>query len=107
MTDVIIFEEAMCCPSGVCGPDPDEELVAFTRTVDRLEEEYDLDITRASMAHATELFLENEEIYDTVQENGPSVLPITMIDDDVVAKGEYLGYETFADELRNRLPTEA
>ncbi|AUX08080.1 arsenical resistance operon trans-acting repressor ArsD [Halalkaliarchaeum desulfuricum] len=104
MIDVTIFEEAMCCPTGVCGPDPDEELVRITRTVDRLEEEYDeLDVTRASLAHDVGVFLENERIYDTVQEKGPEVLPVITVDDEIVAEGAYLTYDEFDDEISRRL----
>jgi len=27
MTELTLYEEAMCCSTGVCGPDPDDELV--------------------------------------------------------------------------------
>lgn len=98
----------MCCTTGVCGPDPDEELVRFARTVDRLEEEYEgVEVARASLAHDVDAFLEHQEIYDTVQEEGPEVLPITTADDDVIAEGEYLDYESLAGEIAQRLPQEA
>ncbi|EMA40235.1 arsenite efflux transporter metallochaperone ArsD [Halobiforma nitratireducens] len=108
MIDVTIFEDAMCCSTGVCGPDPDEELVQLTRTVDRLRDEYDdIDITRANLANDVGVFLHNQEIYDAVQEEGPSILPITTVDGEVVEQGEYLQYETLESEIERRLPERA
>lgn len=108
MIDVTIFEEAMCCPSGVCGPDPDEELVQLTRTVDKLKEEYDaVEVTRASLAHDVGVFLQNQEIYDTVQAEGPEVLPIITVADEIVAEGAYLTYDQLDAEVEKRLPQEA
>jgi len=108
MIDVTIFEEAMCCSTGVCGPDPDEELVQVTRTIDELKEEYDnVDVTRANLAHDTGVFLNNQQIYDIVQEEGPSVLPIVTVDDEIVARGEYLQYGGLVEEIEQRQPQEA
>ncbi|MEF8821265.1 MAG: arsenite efflux transporter metallochaperone ArsD [Halovenus sp.] len=108
MIEVTVFEEAMCCTTGVCGPDPDEELVRFTRTVDRLEEEYEaVEVRRASLAHDVDAFLNHQEIYDTVQGNGPEVLPITTVDDEVIAEGEYLDYDRIESAVSQRLPQEA
>ncbi|QSG04917.1 arsenite efflux transporter metallochaperone ArsD [Halapricum desulfuricans] len=108
MIEVTVFEEAMCCTTGVCGPDPDEELVRFTRTVDRLEEEYEaVEVRRASLAHDTDAFLNHQAIYDTVQENGPEVLPITTVDDEVIAEGEYLDYDRIESAVSQRVAQEA
>jgi len=108
MIEVTVFEEAMCCTTGVCGPDPDEELVRFTRTVDRLEEAYEeVEVRRASLAHDIDAFLNHQEIYDTVQENGPEVLPITAVDNEVIAEGEYLDYDRMESEVSQRAPQEA
>ncbi|PAU84672.1 arsenical resistance operon transcriptional repressor ArsD [Halorubrum salipaludis] len=94
MTELTLYEEAMCCSTGVCGPDPDDELVEVSAALDQLEDAFDdLEVTRANMQHNIDQFLETQRIYDRVQENGPSVLPITVVDGEVVAEGEYLSYD--------------
>ncbi len=99
MTELTLYEEAMCCSTGVCGPDPDDELVEVSAALDQLEEEFDVDVTRANMQHNIDQFLNTQRIYDMVQENGPSILPITVVDGDIVAKSEYLSYDELASEL--------
>jgi hypothetical protein len=105
MTELTLYEEAMCCSTGVCGPDPDDELVEVSAALDQLEEEYDIEVTRANMQHNIDQFLETQRIYDMVQENGPSILPITVVDGDIVAKSEYLDYNELASELNDAQTT--
>jgi len=91
MTELTLYEEAMCCSTGVCGPDPDDELVKGSAALDQLEDAVDeLQLNRANMQHNIDQFLETQRIYDRVQEDGPSVLPIPVVDDEIVAEGEYL-----------------
>ena len=108
MTQIQLYEEAMCCSTGVCGPDPDDELVELSAALDQLEDEFeDAEISRANMQHNIDQFLNTEEIYDLVQENGPEILPITTVDGEIVAKGEYLSYDELAAELRVNQSQEA
>ncbi|MEM4780674.1 MAG: arsenic metallochaperone ArsD family protein, partial [Halalkalicoccus sp.] len=70
MTELTIFEEAMCCSTGVCGPDPDKELISVTQAVDRIEEEFAVEVTRANLSGDIERFLAHEEVYDAVESEG-------------------------------------
>jgi len=108
MTELTLYEEAMCCSTGVCGPDPDDELVELSAALDQLEDEFEnADISRANMQHNIDDFLNTAVIYDLVQENGPEVLPITVVDGEIVAKEQYLSYDEMAAELRSREVQEA
>lgn len=103
MLEITIFEEAMCCSTGVCGPDPDEELVAVTHAVDKLEDTFsDVEVTRANMSSDIERFLHHEDVADAVESEGPSVLPITTVDGEVVTRGEYPSYEMLARTVEER-----
>ena len=103
MTELKLYEEAMCCSTGVCGPNPDDELVEMSAALDQLDEAFeDAEISRANMQHNIDDFLNTQEIYDLVQEEGPEILPITTVDGEIVAKEEYLSYDEMAAELRDR-----
>ena len=94
MTRLKLFEEAMCCSTGVCGPDPDDELVAVSAALAQLEEAHDdVEVSRANMQHNIDEFLETQRIYDVVEEHGPSILPITVLNGEIVARSEYLDYD--------------
>jgi hypothetical protein len=108
MLEITIFEEAMCCSTGVCGPDPDEELVAVTHAVDKLEDTFsDIEVTRANMSSDIERFLNHEDVADAVESEGPSVLPITTADGEIVARGAYLSYETLKSTVEEQRAQEA
>jgi hypothetical protein len=91
--ELTIFEGPQCCPTGVCGPNPDKVLIEFNETLKKLGEEYQgLKITRASMSFNVQLFMQTTEVRDLVRKNGPSILPVTMIDGKVVKKQQYPKY---------------
>lgn len=96
--NLIIYEGAMCCSTGVCGPEPDKNLIEFSDTVKKLQKEHaNLDITRASITFNLNMFLENKEIFQLVKEKGQDILPITTINGKIIATQKYLKY----DELKN------
>ncbi len=100
---VIVFEGAMCCSTGVCGPEPDKELIEFNETLKKLKNDRDdLEITRASLTFNIDTFLENDAILQLVKEQGPGILPIITLNGKIVAKKRYPSYEEFQELLGGR-----
>ena len=99
-TNLVVYEGAMCCSTGICGPEPDKTLIEFNETLRKLQNECkDLKITRASLSFNVEAFLENKDIFQAVKENGPGILPITTLDGKIVAKQRYLPYTELRKEI--------
>jgi len=91
--DLIIYEGAMCCSTGICGPEPDKVLIDFNETLKKIQHEFkDVSVVRGSLSFNVNMFLENE-IIELVKEQGPEVLPITTINGNIIAKQRYLSYE--------------
>lgn len=98
--ELIIFEGALCCSTGICGPNPDKELIEINEAVKKLGVEYpELKITRASLSFNAQLFLQNKEVREIVKSNGPSILPITVIDGKVIMKQKYPKYAELKEML--------
>ena len=98
--NLIIYEGAMCCSTGVCGPEPDKELIEFNETLKKINKEFsDLKITRASLTYDVKMFLENKEIFQLVKENGKEILPISAINGKIIAKKKYLKLNELKEEL--------
>ena len=98
--NLIIYEGAMCCSTGVCGPEPDKELIEFNETLKKINKEFDdLKITRAGLSADVKMFLENKEIFQLVKLNGQQILPITTINGKIVAKKRYLKFNELKEEL--------
>lgn len=91
--NLIVFENAMCCSTGVCGPEPDKTLILFNETIKKLQKEFgDWQIIRASLSGNPNLFLENKEVFELVKQNGQDILPIVWVNGKITAKGQYPDY---------------
>lgn len=98
MKELIIYEGAMCCSTGLCGPEPDKSLIELNETLRKLQKEYkDVQVQRASLSFNMNMFLENKNVFQLVKENGPNILPIMSFDGQIISKQKYLSY----DELKN------
>ena len=103
--ELVIYEGAMCCSTGVCGPEPDQELIAWNETIKRLQNEYNgqLNIIRASLAFNSLMFFSNKEVFQMVKDNGGTILPITAINGEIVARQKYLKYDEIKNLLEERI----
>ncbi|SEA02342.1 Arsenical resistance operon trans-acting repressor ArsD [Thalassobacillus cyri] len=93
-TKVEIFDPAMCCPTGVCGPSVDPELTRISRTVMKLVNE-GYDVTRYNLAQEPEQFT-NTEVTKLMEEKGTEALPATVVDGKLVKAGNYPSFGEFA-----------
>ena len=96
MTKVEIFDPAMCCSTGVCGPSVDPELTRVASAVYSLEKK-GFDIKRYQLTNDPDKFAENDEITRIFQEKGPDALPVVLINDKAVKVGVYPTNEEFAE----------
>ncbi|MGG0719698.1 arsenite efflux transporter metallochaperone ArsD [Robertmurraya massiliosenegalensis] len=95
MNNVQIFDPALCCPTGVCGPSVNPELTRVATAIFLLEKK-GFDIQRFNLASEPAKFVENEQINKILHGKGPDSLPVTMLNGEVVKIGEYPSNEQFA-----------
>lgn len=88
MATIRIFEPALCCNTGVCGPDVDEALVAFTADLKHLQG-LGVDIARHNLANDPQAFTGNDTVRAFLQVAGSDGLPLTQVDGVTVAAGTY------------------
>lgn len=94
MKKMIIFDPAMCCSTGVCGPSVDPELLRVSRTINRLKRNGVI-VERHNLTNNPNIFIENKKISQILNEEGVEVLPITMVDGEVVKTKAYPTNEEF------------
>lgn len=87
MTKIEVFDPALCCSTGVCGPSPDQQLVAFAGVAKALENK--AAIQRYNLAQEPTAFSENPIIKQILADEGTDALPVVLIDGKVVMKGVY------------------
>lgn len=88
MPAIRVYEPALCCNTGVCGPDVDEALVTFTADLGALKE-LGVDIERHNLANDPTAFAANETVRDFLQVAGSDGLPLTLVDGVTVMTGSY------------------
>jgi arsenite-transporting ATPase len=88
MTAIRVFEPALCCNTGVCGPDVDQALVRFTADLKHLQG-LGADIARHNLANDPQAFATNDTVRAFLQVAGSDGLPLTLVDGITVAAGAY------------------
>ena len=87
MKKLDIFDPALCCSTGVCGPSPDPQLIAFASVAKALEGK--ADIHRYNLSQEPTAFSDNAIVQKILQEDGTDALPVVLIDGKLAMKGVY------------------
>ena len=88
MTTIRVYEPALCCNTGVCGPDVDQNLVTFTADLGALKD-LGVDIERHNLANDPNAFATNDTVRAFLQVAGSEGLPLTTVDGVTVMTGSY------------------
>jgi AhpD family alkylhydroperoxidase len=83
-----IFDPPMCCSTGICGPSVDPKLVQVAADLKWLELK-GVQVARFNLSQNPAAFVENQYVNKALAEKGESVLPLIMVDEKVIASGEY------------------
>lgn len=88
MKKIEIFDPAMCCPTGVCGPSIDPELMRMATVINSLKEK-GVKISRHGLSSEPHDFITNQVVNNILQKEGSDILPVTLLDGEVVKTKEY------------------
>jgi AhpD family alkylhydroperoxidase len=98
MKPIQVYDPAMCCSTGVCGPEVDPDLVRFAADLKWLQDQ-GVEIRRFGLAQNPAAFVENRVVRDALTSTGEAALPIVLVGDMVVATGRYPAREELAARL--------
>lgn len=96
MTKVTIYDPAMCCDTGVCGPVLDPKLTAVAAAVFSLEKK-GFDIKRFNLGNDPAAFVENKTVNALLFDKGVDSLPVVLMDGEIAKIGDYPAAEEFAE----------
>lgn len=88
MVNIAVYEPALCCNTGVCGPDVDQSLVNFTADVDFFRTS-GVEIKRHNLANDPQAFVDNPVVMNFLQAAGSESLPLVLVDNVTVLTGRY------------------
>lgn len=95
MKKIVIYDPAMCCSTGICGASIDKELLRVATVIENLKRD-GADISRFNLSGEPNAFVENQLINGQLKENGPEILPITLVDGQIAKTKSYPTNEEFA-----------
>ncbi|URZ18583.1 arsenite efflux transporter metallochaperone ArsD [Clostridium felsineum] len=98
MSKIEIFDPAMCCSTGVCGPSINKELLRVATVINNMIKK-GFNITRHNLSSEPQAFIDNKKINEYLNSEGAEVLPITLVDGEVKKLKEYPTNEEFANWL--------
>lgn len=85
-----IYDPAMCCSTGVCGPSVDPELVRIQETLRQIQKQApDVQVVRSGLTSDPQAFVANAAVAELLKSEGPECLPLVFADGDLVSKGSY------------------
>ncbi len=93
-----IYDPAMCCSTGVCGPNIDPVLLKMSESVLALKKQ-GVEVLRFNLSQQPKEFINNKSVSDLLQKKGTHVLPITIVNEKVFITGKYPDYEDLCKEL--------
>ena len=88
MKKIEIYDPALCCSTGVCGVDVDQNLVTFAADVDWAKQN-GAQIERFNLAQQPMAFAENPVVKDFLERSGQEGLPLILVDGAIALAGRY------------------
>jgi len=88
MKSLQVYDPAMCCSTGVCGPDVDPVLAAIAGCLHQLKER-GVHVERYNLAQQPIAFAQNARVKDLLQKEGIGALPLVFVNGELAFKGSY------------------
>lgn len=88
MSSVEVFDPAMCCSTGVCGPSVDPVLAQFAADLNWLANQ-GVSVTRATLSQEPEKFVACRPVREALGELGEGALPAVLVDGQLRSAGRY------------------
>lgn len=87
MKKMVIYDPAMCCPTGVCGPSVDKNLLRVSTLLNRLEKR-GVKVDRHNLSDNPQAFIDNSEVNKLLMDDGVDTLPVTVVEGEIVKTKE-------------------
>ena len=88
MTNLTVYDPAMCCSTGICGAEIDQKLVDFAADLDWLKSK-GVNVKRINLSQEPALFAENKQVKNVLEKSGVEGLPVIIAGDVLQSFGQY------------------
>ncbi len=97
MKKLEVYDPAMCCSTGVCGPEVDPALVKFAADLQWVAEQ-SVTVQRYNLGQEPQAFASNPAVVKEL-EASMDRLPLIAVDGHIISTGVYLSREQLAQKL--------
>ncbi len=95
-----IFDPAMCCSTGVCGPSVDPELVRIQEALRQIQKQAtSVEVARYSLSNDPQAYVEHAQVSELLKNEGTACLPLVLVDGQCLSKGGYPDNKQLAELL--------
>lgn len=98
-----LYEGAMCCQTGVCGPSVDQQLIDLREDLCWAEEN-GAAVTRHNLSSDPDAFVANAKVTGLMTAFGEDALPVLVLDGEIAIHGRYPSREDLAGLLAGAAP---
>jgi hypothetical protein len=88
VANIQVFDPALCCSTGVCGVEVDQQLVSFSADIDWARQG-GAQIERFNLAQQPMAFAGNAIVKGFLERSGAEALPLILVDGEVALAGRY------------------
>lgn len=92
---IVVFDPAMCCSTGVCGPSVDPQLPRFAADLDWVKSQ-GVSVERFNLSQQPAAFAGDEAVRRVLERHGEAGLPLVKVDGEVKCSGRYPSREELA-----------
>ena len=100
---VAVYDPAMCCPTGVCGPGVDPALLQIARDLRWLQAN-GVTVQRVGLSQEPAVFVNTPRVAGLLQAFGDQALPATLVNGEVLVHGRYPTREELVRALAPKTP---
>lgn len=88
MIAVRVFDPAMCCSTGICGPSVDPQLVRFAADLGWLKTQ-GVSVERFNLSQQPAAFADDAAVKNALETKGEAGLPLVKVNGEVKSSGVY------------------
>ena len=88
MTEIRVFDPAMCSSTGICGPSVDPQLARFAADLDWLKSQ-GISVERFNLAQQPAAFATDPAVVAALETRGEASLPLVKVNGEVVSSGGF------------------
>ena len=88
MIAVRVFDPAMCCSTGICGPSVDPRLPRFAADLDWLKSQ-GVSVERFNLSRQPAAFADDTDVKNALVTKGEAGLPLVKVNGEVKSSGAY------------------